>query len=239
VSETLTPDGGREVVSYVHRGGRMTDGQEHAWRQCWERFGRELPPTDERADADRPDLPGWFGRAAPLILEVGSGMGESTAELAAAQPDVDVLAVEVYQPGLAQLLMRIRDRDLTNLRLVRGDAVRVLRRWVEPDSLAGIRVYFSDPWPKRKHHKRRLVSPEFVALAAARLRPGGTLHLATDWEHYAQQMYRVCQAEPRLRNTAPGGEGWTPRPDWRPLTKFEQRAVAEGRAVRDLIYARR
>jgi tRNA (guanine-N7-)-methyltransferase len=146
--------------------------------------------------------------------------------------------VEIYQPGLAQLLMRIRERGLTNLRLVRGDAVRVLRSYLEPDSLAGIRVYFSDPWPKRKHHKRRLVAPAFAALAASRLRPGGTLHLATDWAHYAEQMYQVCQAEPSLVNTAPGGEGWTPRPDWRPLTKFEQRATAEGRDVRDLIYAR-
>jgi tRNA (guanine-N7-)-methyltransferase len=216
----------------------MTDGQQHAWRELWPTFGLAVPP-DNREQGEPLHLDTWFGRHAPVILEIGSGMGESTAALAAAAPDVDHLAVEVYQPGLAQLLMRIRDQHLTNLRLVRGDAVRVLHWYLAPDSLAGIRVYFSDPWPKRKHHKRRLVQPGFIALAASRLRTGGTLHLATDWAHYAAQMYDGCQAEPSLVNTAPGGTGWTPRPDWRPLTKFEQRAVAEGRDVRDLIYARR
>jgi tRNA (guanine-N7-)-methyltransferase len=170
-------------------------------------------------------------------MEIGSGMGESTAALAAAAPDRDHLAVEVYQPGLGQLLMRIREQGLTNLRLLRGDAVRVLTAYLEPGTLAGIRVYFPDPWPKRKHHKRRLIQPEFVALAASRLHPGGTLHLATDWAHYAAQMYEVCEGEPTLRNTAADG-GWSPRPDWRPLTKFEQRARIEGREVRDLIYRR-
>ncbi|WP_028934296.1 tRNA (guanosine(46)-N7)-methyltransferase TrmB [Pseudonocardia spinosispora] len=222
---------GRGVVSFVHRGGRMTHGQDHAWRQHWAEFGMALT----REPGTPLDLPGWFGRTAPVILEIGSGMGESTAALAAAAPDVDHLAVEVYQPGLAQLLMRIRDNELGNLRLIRGDAVRVLQECLGPETLDGIRVYFSDPWPKRKHHKRRLIQPEFVALAASRLRPGGTLHLATDWENYAEQMLEVCQAEPALRNTH---TDWTPRPDWRPLTKFEQRAVIEGRVVRDLIYER-
>ncbi|HEY2203341.1 MAG TPA: tRNA (guanosine(46)-N7)-methyltransferase TrmB [Pseudonocardia sp.] len=211
----------------------MTDGQEHAWRSWWPEFGRTLDA------APRPlDLDGWFGRAAPVIMEIGSGMGESTAALAAAAPGVNHLAVEVYQPGLGQLLMRIHERGLTNLRLLRGDAVRVLRELLPPATLDGIRLYFPDPWPKRKHHKRRLVQPEFAALAADRLRPGGTLHLATDWAHYAEQMRRVCDAEPLLANTAPDG-GWTPRPGWRPMTKFEQRAGEEGRQVRDLIYRRR
>jgi tRNA (guanine-N7-)-methyltransferase len=210
------PAGGREVVSFVHRGGRMTDGQEHAWRQSWSTYGRELPLNEPLSSA-----PGE-----PLDLP-----------LAAAAPDNDHLAVEVYQPGLGQLLMRIREQGLTNLRLLRGDAVRVLTAYLEPGTLAGIRVYFPDPWPKRKHHKRRLIQPEFVALAASRLHPGGTLHLATDWAHYAAQMYEVCEGEPTLRNTAADG-GWSPRPDWRPLTKFEQRARIEGREVRDLIYRR-
>jgi tRNA (guanine-N7-)-methyltransferase len=304
VSDTITPPGGRKVLSFVHRGGRMTHGQLHAWRELWPTYGRSLPPEpdaepdlaleparpeddtgayrdtrpDQDAGLDRDpvdehdpvserdvvdehdrvserdvvlehdieltgdgvlDLDGWFGRRAPVILEIGSGMGESTAALAAAAPQTNHLAVEVYPPGLAQLLMRIRDGGLGNLRLIRGDGVRVLRDYVGPGSLAGIRVYFSDPWPKRKHHKRRLVQPGFVALAASRLQPGGTLHLATDWAHYAEQMYRVCEAEPMLRNGAPDGSGWTPRPPWRPLTKFEQRAVAEGRTVRDLVYVRR
>jgi tRNA (guanine-N7-)-methyltransferase len=233
------PAGGREVVSFVHRGGRMTDGQEHAWRESWSTYGRELPLNEPLASppGEPLDLHRWFGRTAPVIMEIGSGMGESTAVLAAEAPERDHLAVEVYQPGLGQLLMRIREQGLTNLRLLRGDAVRVLTAYLEPGTLAGIRVYFPDPWPKRKHHKRRLVQPEFVALAASRLRPGGTLHLATDWAHYAAQMYEVCQGEPTLRNTAADG-GWTPRPDWRPLTKFEQRARIEGREVRDLIYRR-
>jgi len=225
------------VVSFVHRGGRMTDGQEHAWRLSWSEYGRELPLGDAPAPAAALDLAGWFGRTAPVIMEIGSGMGESTAVLAAAAPDLDHLAVEVYQPGLGQLLMRIREQGLTNLRLLRGDAVHVLRDHLGPDTLAGLRVYFPDPWPKRKHHKRRLIQPEFVALAASRLHPGGTLHLATDWAHYAAQMYEVCEGEPTLRNTAADG-GWSPRPDWRPLTKFEQRARIEGREVRDLIYRR-
>jgi tRNA (guanine-N7-)-methyltransferase len=232
VAETLTPTGRRRVVSFVHRGGRMTHGQERAWDEHWDHYGLDL------ARAPRPlDLSSWFGRTAPVVCEIGTGGGEATAALAAAAPDVDHLAVEVYQPGLAQLLMRIREAGLTNLRLLRADAVDVLRDHVPPDTLAGLRVYFSDPWPKRKHHKRRLVQPEFVALAASRLRPGGTLHLATDWAHYADWMREVCEAEPALANTA-GPGAWTPRPDWRPLTKFEQRAVAQGRAVRDLIYRR-
>ncbi|WP_445189924.1 tRNA (guanosine(46)-N7)-methyltransferase TrmB [Pseudonocardia sp. Cha107L01] len=217
----------------------MTDGQEHAWRQSWSTYGRELPLNEPLSSApgEPLDLPRWFGRTAPVIMEIGSGMGESTAALAAAAPDRDHLAVEVYQPGLGQLLMRIREQGLTNLRLLRGDAVRVLTAYLGPGTLAGIRVYFPDPWPKRKHHKRRLIQPEFVALAASRLHPGGTLHLATDWAHYAAQMYEVCEGEPTLRNTAADG-GWSPRPDWRPLTKFEQRARIEGREVRDLIYRR-
>ncbi|MGQ0479423.1 MAG: tRNA (guanosine(46)-N7)-methyltransferase TrmB [Pseudonocardia sp.] len=233
----------REVVSFVHRGGRMTDGQAQAWARWWPVYGRALPPAgptlQPTADTDtRLDLPGWFGRNAPVILEIGSGMGESTAALAAAAPEVDHLAVEVYQPGLGQLLMRIQELALTNLRLLRADAVRVLSEHLAPGSLAGVRVYFPDPWPKRKHHKRRLVQPGFVALAASRIVPGGTLHLATDWAHYAEQMREVCDAEPSLRADRPPGTDWTPRPAWRPLTKFEQRAGQEGRAVRDLIYRR-
>jgi tRNA (guanine-N7-)-methyltransferase len=222
------------VVSFVHRGGRMTDGQAQAWDRWWPTYGR----TQQYCAEHGLDLPEWFGRAAPVVFEIGSGMGESTAALAAAAPDVDHLAVEVYQPGLGQLLMRIQDRGLTNLRLLRADAVVVLHEHVRPDTLAGIRIYFPDPWPKRKHHKRRLVQPEFVALAASRLAPGGTLHLATDWAHYADQMREVCDAEPALRAERDPGQDWTPRPTWRPMTKFEQRAGEEGRAVRDLIYHR-
>lgn len=222
----------RQVASYARRGERMTRGQQRAWEVHWPRFGRdlaELPegPLDTRA---------WFGRRAPLVLEIGSGMGESTAIMAAAAPDLDHLAVEVYRPGLAQLLARIVDRGIANLRLLRGDAVTLLERHLPPGSLRGIRVLFPDPWPKRKHHKRRLIEPGFVSLAASRLEPGATLHLATDCDDYAEQMLAVCEAEPALRNAA--GGGFAPRPGWRPVTKFEQRAHDEDRAVRDLAFRR-
>ncbi len=215
----------RSVTSFVHHRARLTDGQQAAWDRWWPTRGREV------ADLDY-DPPAWFGRTAPLILEIGSGMGESTAALAAAEPDIDHLAVEVFEPGIAALLMRAAAAELTNLVVLRGDAVALLSQRVPDASLAGIRIFFPDPWPKRRHHKRRLVQPGFVALAAARLRPGGTLHMATDWADYADQMRVVTDAEPLLV----GGE--TPRPPWRPVTKFEARARAEGRDVHDLVYHR-
>jgi tRNA (guanine-N7-)-methyltransferase len=225
------------IPSFVHHRSRLTEGQQHAWDRWWSERGREV---DDLLSGVVPyDPPAWFGREAPLILEIGSGMGESTAALAAAAPDVDHIAVEVFEPGLAQLLMRIADAGLSNVALLRGDAVALLRERVPPGSLAGIRIFFPDPWPKRKHRKRRIVQPEFVALAASRLAPGGTLHLATDWDDYAVQMRAVCDGEPLLVNTAadePGG--WASRPEWRPVTKFEQRARVEGRAVHDLVYRR-
>jgi len=213
----------RAVTSFVHHRARLTDGQRAAWDRWWPVRGHEV------ADSDY-DPPTWFGRAAPLILEIGSGMGESTAALAAAEPDVDHLAVEVFEPGIAALLMRAT--ELTNLVVLRGDAVTLLSEKVPEASLAGIRIFFPDPWPKRRHHKRRLVQPAFAALAATRLRPGGTLHMATDWADYAEQMRAVADAEPRLV----GGE--VPRPPWRPVTKFEARARAEGRDVHDFVYRR-
>jgi tRNA (guanine-N7-)-methyltransferase len=222
----------RTVVSYVNRGGRMTAGQQRAWEQRWPLLGREiaeLPPGEL-------DLTDWFGRRAPVLLEIGSGMGETTAALAAAEPELNYLAAEVYEPGLAQLIMRAESLGVRNLRLLHGDVVPLLREHIPAGSLAGARVFFPDPWPKKKHHKRRLVQPGFVALLASRIEPGGTLHLATDWADYAEQMLQVCEAEPLLRNTS--GEGWTPRPDWRPVTKFEQRANEEGRISRDLIFER-
>jgi tRNA (guanine-N7-)-methyltransferase len=233
----------RSVVSFADRGGRMTAGQQRAWDRLWTRYGAVAPGFD-RAGAGAPpprrdgwlDAPAWFGREAPLRLEIGSGMGETTAALAAAEPDADHVAVEVYPPGLAQLLMRLEERELTNLRLLRGDAVVVLEHLVAPGSLAGLRVYYPDPWPKRRHHKRRLVQPGTVALMASRLAPGATLHLATDVADYADQMREVTDAEPLLAN--PHG-GFAPRPPWRPRTKFEARAEQEGRPSRDLLLVRR
>ncbi|MEJ2853569.1 MULTISPECIES: tRNA (guanosine(46)-N7)-methyltransferase TrmB [unclassified Saccharothrix] len=209
----------------------MTVGQQRAWDRHWERLGREV----KALPAGPVDFAAWFERDAPVLLEIGSGMGETTAQLVAAAPDVNYVAVEVYKPGLAQLLMRAEALGATNLRVLRGDAVDLLTEHVEPGTLSGVRIFFPDPWPKKKHHKRRLVQPEFVRLVATRLRPGGTLHLATDWEHYAEQMLEVCSAEPLLRNRY---DGWAPRPDWRPVTKFEQRAVEEDRVSHDLMFDR-
>jgi tRNA (guanine-N7-)-methyltransferase len=211
---------------------RMTIGQRRAWERSWDRWGADV--------IDLPDGPldttRWFGRAAPTVLEIGSGMGESTASMALAAPEVDHLAVEVYQPGLAQLLLRIEQAQIANLRLLRGDAYSLLHDHIAVGSLDGVRIYFPDPWPKRRHHKRRLVNPEFVTLVASRLVPGGLLHLATDWEPYAQEMLAACTAEPALHNTA---AEFATRPLWRPVTKFEQRARDDGRVVRDLLFTRR
>jgi len=224
-------------MSFVQQRNRLTEGQQHAWERSWPALGHDVAALVEDPAAFDPTA--WFGRSAPLVLEIGSGMGESTAALAAAAPELDHLAVEVFEPGLAQLLLRIDAAGLRNLRLLRGDAVALLQTVVEPGSLAGIRIFFPDPWPKRRHRKRRLVQPAFVALAASRLRPGATLHLATDWADYATQMRAVCAAEPLLDDTAPAGaDGWTPRPAWRPVTKFEARARLERRDVRDLVHRR-
>lgn len=231
---------GSRIRSFVHQRNRLTEGQQGAWDRWWPAFGRDVDDVVAAvAETGRPwDPHAWFGRDAPVLLEIGSGMGETTAVLAAAEPEVDHVAVEVFEPGLAALLMRITEAGLDNQRLLRGDAVDLLDGAVAPASLDGIRVYFPDPWPKRRHHKRRLVQPEFVALAASRIRLGGTLHLATDWPEYADRMREVCAAQPALElrdETAPGS-GWSRRPDWRPRTKFEARAVEEGRPVRDLWY---
>lgn len=209
----------------------MTTGQQRAWDRNWATVGRdvaELAPGPIDFDA-------WFGRPAPVILEIGSGMGETTAELAAAAPEVNYVAVEVYAAGLGQLMLRAENESLDNLRLLRGDAVVLLAEHVAADSLSAVRIFFPDPWPKKKHHKRRLIQSRFMGLLASRIAPGGIVHLATDWEHYAEQMLEVCSAEPLLRNRF---DGWAPRPQWRPVTKFEQRAEQEGRTSRDIIFER-
>lgn len=210
----------------------MTVGQERAWDTYWEKMGNDVKSLPEGTL----DFTSWFGRSAPVLLEIGSGMGETTSQLVAASPELNYVAVEVYKPGLAQLLLRAEHLGgLDNLRVLRGDAVDLLTDHVAPASLHGVRIFFPDPWPKKKHHKRRLVQPEFVALLASRLEPGGVLHLATDWEHYAEQMLEVCSGERLLTNMY---DGWAPRPDWRPVTKFEQRAVNEGRVSHDLMFKR-
>lgn len=226
------PEHHRSIVSFVQRGERMTVGQERAWDTHWEKMGNDVKSLPEGPL----DFTSWFGRSAPVLLEIGSGMGETTSQLVAAAPELNYVAVEVYKPGLAQLLLRAEHLGgLGNLRVLRGDAVDLLTDHIAPASLHGVRIFFPDPWPKKKHHKRRLVQPEFVSLVASRLEPGGVLHLATDWENYAEQMLEVCSGERLLTNVH---DGWAPRPDWRPVTKFEQRAVNEGRISHDLMFRR-
>jgi tRNA (guanine-N7-)-methyltransferase len=170
------------------------------------------------------------------VLEIGFGMGGATAAIAAARPDTNFIGVEVHEPGVGALLKLIDEKALTNLRIVQKDAVEVLRHMVAPRSLAGVHIYFPDPWHKKRHHKRRLIQPEFVRKLVNHLAPGGYLHCATDWEPYAQQMLEVLSAEPSLRNTC---KGYAPRPEWRPLTKFEHRGMRLGHGVWDLMFEAR
>ena len=219
----------RGIKSYVLRAGRMGTGQVRALRELAPRY--VLPFSAAAFDAAR-----VFGRHAPLVVEIGFGMGQATAQIAAARPHDDFLGIEVHEPGVGALLQRIDEQQLGNLRIVQHDAVEVLRDMIAPSSLAAVHVFFPDPWPKKRHWKRRLIQPPFVALLASRLAPGGALHCATDWQPYAEQMLEVLSAEPLLDNTA---EGYAPRPDYRPLTKFENRGLALGHGVWDLVFTRR
>ncbi|MEV1289784.1 tRNA (guanosine(46)-N7)-methyltransferase TrmB [Micromonospora sp. NPDC049679] len=177
-----------------------------------------------------------FGRRAPLVLEIGSGMGDTTAEMAAADPGRDYLAVEVHTPGIANLLTLIEEQGLTNVRVGSGDAMDLVRGMLPADSLDAVHVFFPDPWPKSKHHKRRLIQPAHVALLRSRLTPGATLHCATDWAEYAEAMLATLSADPGLVNTA---DGFAPRPTHRPVTKFERRGVRAHRSIYDLVFRRR
>jgi tRNA (guanine-N7-)-methyltransferase len=219
----------RGIRSYVLREGRTSAAQMRAVTTLLPSFGVPYQPA-------LIDLAALFGRGAPKVLEIGFGMGETTARIAELLPGTDFVGVEVHTPGVGALLRQIEGRSLTNLRIVRHDAVEVVRNMIAPDALAGVHVFFPDPWPKKRHHKRRLIQPAFASLLASRLRPGGYLHLATDWEEYGQQMLAVLSAEPLLVNTA---AGFAPRPDYRPLTKFEQRGLKLGHGVWDLVFRRR
>jgi len=219
----------RGVRSFVLRQGRMTAGQKRAQEALLPRFGIAYSPEPI-------DLDAAFGRPGPKILEIGFGMGETTAAIAQAHPECDYIGVEVHAPGVGALLRRMEAAGLTNIRIIRHDAVAVLEHMIRPDSLAGAHVFFPDPWPKKRHHKRRLIQPAFVALLASRIAPGGYLHLATDWGEYAAQMLAVLSAEPLLENTA---TGFSDRPQARPLTKFENRGLKLGHGVRDLVFRRR
>jgi tRNA (guanine-N7-)-methyltransferase len=228
--DAAAPDAPRRAIrSYVLRAGRIGPGQARALLELGPRY--VLPYGAQTIDFDV-----VFGRSAPHILEIGFGMGDATAAIAGALPQTDFVGVEVHPPGVGALLKRIGEDGLTNLRIVQHDAVDVLMHMVAPDSLAGVHLFFPDPWHKKKHHKRRLVQSPLVGLLASRLRPGGYVHCATDWAPYAEQMLEVLGAEPTLRNTA---DGYAPRPDYRPLTKFEQRGLKLGHGVWDLVFVRR
>ena len=220
------PEKRRPIRSFVLRQGRVSVAQARACAQLLPRYG--IPYAPQPLDLER-----TFGRRAPKILEIGFGMGETTAAIAAAHPENDYLGIEVHTPGVGSLLKLIDERSIGNLRLIQHDAVEVLREMIAPGSLDGAHIFFPDPWPKKRHHKRRLVQPDFVSLLASRIRPGGYVHLATDWQEYAEQMLAVLSAEPLLANTA---AGFAPRPDYRPQTKFETRGLKLGHGVWDVVF---
>ena len=216
------------IRSFVLRAGRMGPGQQRALNDLGPRF--LLPFRPQLLDLDA-----TFGRSAPRVLEIGFGMGDATAAVAAAQPGTDFIGIEVHAPGVGALLKQIGERQLRNVRIVQHDAVQVLSQMVAPASLAGIHIWFPDPWHKFKHHKRRLIQPAFVATLVQHLAPGGYLHCATDWEPYAVQMLQVLSGQALLANTA---EGYAPQPAWRPCTKFENRGLKLGHGVWDLLFTR-
>jgi tRNA (guanine-N7-)-methyltransferase len=217
------------IRSYVLRQGRVSNAQQRALDTLLPRFG--LPYAAQPLNLDAA-----FGRTAPKILEIGFGMGETTAQIAEANPGNDYLALEVHTPGVGSLLKLIEEKRLGNVRIIRHDAVEVLRDMLGDNSLDGAHIFFPDPWHKARHNKRRLIQPPLVSLLAGKLKPGGYLHAATDWQDYAGQMLAVLAAEPLLENTA---AGYAPRPAYRPLTKFEQRGLRLGHAVWDLVFRRK
>jgi tRNA (guanine-N7-)-methyltransferase len=220
----------RPIRSYVLRMGRLTDGQQRAFDEYWPRFG--LAHSDGLLD-----YAATFGREAPRVLEIGFGMGQSLVAMAAAAPATDFIGIEVHRPGVGKLLHSMEAECVSNIRIYCHDAVEVLRDCIPPASLDTIQIFFPDPWHKKRHHKRRLIQPAFAEQLVAYLKPGGILHLATDWENYAEQMLEVLTATPGLENTA-GSGNYAPKPESRPLTKFEQRGERLGHGVWDLLFRR-
>jgi tRNA (guanine-N7-)-methyltransferase len=216
------------VRSFVTRAGRMTTGQERALERLWPRFGIDFCPG-------RIDLDALFGRSAPRVLEIGFGNGEHLAALARSHPECDYLGIEVHRPGVGHLMLALEASALTNVRIVCRDAVEVLEEQIPPGALDEVLILFPDPWPKKRHHKRRLIQGPFVSLLCGRLKAGGVLRLATDWQPYAEQMLQVLNAEPRLTSVATGAP-FVPRPAERIPTRFELRGERLGHAVWDLAY---
>ena len=222
------PRFGRRIRSFVLRQGHLSKGQERALDELGPRFCLEYQPV-------LLDLDAAFGRQAPRILEIGFGMGTATAEIAAGLPGQNFLGVEVHTPGVGSLLKLVGEQGLSNIRIIQHDAVEVLENMLAENTLDGVHIFFPDPWHKKRHNKRRLIQAEFVKLLVSRIKPGGYLHLATDWEDYAIQMLDVLSAEPALKNTA---SAYAPRPDYRPLTKFENRGIKLGHGVWDLVFVK-
>ncbi len=219
----------RRIRSFVTRAGRLSTGQARALETLGPTFC--LPYRKTLLDIDTA-----FGRHAPTILEIGTGMGETTAHIAGLMPQKNFLGVEVHTPGIGSLLKLISEQGLHNLRLIQHDAFEVITHMLAPESLSGVHVFFPDPWHKARHNKRRLIQAPFVALLSTRIARGGYLHCATDWEEYAGQMLEVLSAEPTLKNTA---DGFAPRPDYRPVTKFENRGLKLGHGVWDVVFEKR
>jgi tRNA (guanine-N7-)-methyltransferase len=229
----------RPIRSFVLRQGRVSHAQARNFEDLMPVWG--IPYRPEILDLNEA-----FGRDAPKILEIGFGMGETTAAIACRHPENDYLGLEVHTPGVGALLKEIGERGLNNVRIIQHDAVEVLQNMIAPDSLSGVHVFFADPWPKKRHHKRRLIQPPLVTLLASRLKSGGYLHCATDWEDYAMQQLAVLSGEPTLVNTSPDGDpsaelgtGFAPRPDYRPQTKFESRGLKLGHGVWDVVFRKR
>ncbi|MEV3853196.1 tRNA (guanosine(46)-N7)-methyltransferase TrmB [Streptomyces sp. NPDC050095] len=224
----------RRIRSFQPRRSRVTTAQADALQRLWPKWGLDI-------DGQRVlDLPGMFAGAGVdrIVLEIGFGMGEATAQMAADDPSTGILAADVHTPGQGNLLNLADRGGLTNVRVANGDAIILLREMLPADSLDGLRVYFPDPWPKARHHKRRLIQPEFLSLVAGPLKPGALVHCATDWEDYAEQMLEVLSAHPDYENTVPDG-GFAPRPAFRPLTRFEGKGLDKSHVVHDLLFRRR
>ena len=219
----------RHIRSFVLRAGRVSIAQQRAIDTWLPRYG--IPYITRQLDLDQA-----FGRTAPKILEIGFGMGDSTATIALAHPEIDYLALEVHTPGVGNLLKLIETEHLNNIRIMQHDAVEVLRDMIADDTLDGVHIFFPDPWHKARHNKRRLIQAPFMAKLVQKIKPGGYLHVATDWQDYAEQVLRVLSGEPLLENTA---ADYAPRPDYRPLTKFEQRGLRLGHGVWDLVFRRK
>ncbi|MGR8940630.1 MAG: tRNA (guanosine(46)-N7)-methyltransferase TrmB [Gammaproteobacteria bacterium] len=219
----------RKIQSFIRRQGRLTAGQQHALDQHWHAYG-----LDPDADYDFAEV---FGRKAPLCVEIGFGNGESLAQMAAANPQIDYIGIEVHRPGVGHLLLLLAERNLTNVRIYCHDAIEILEKRVPDESLSGVHLFFPDPWPKKKHHKRRIVQSSFTELLLRKLKAGGYFHAASDWQHYAEHMLDVLSREKRLTNSSPTHD-FCSRPDYRPLTKFEQRGLKLGHGVWDLIFTK-